>query len=765
MDQRTKTSVLALAFLITVGLVVQGCATKMPGEKLAVPASDQKYLPTFQETFYPAPFQDKFLNLPADTECLKVDEEFVTNILVRGDERSTDIPIPMDVVFLIDQSGSMAASDPLGLRMTAVSNFVGNLAQAARDNRDNAAVVEFSNRAHGLYPATADGVPPPLSKQWNNLIAALTIGADGLTNINEAMQLANNTLLTYGVNSNKLAILLTDGCPESDAYYGIDIDQINTITEYRIPEAVDRGIRYFPVQLGSLECKWLLDDLIAQGTGGGFCRAETADNIAGCFTDIFQNFSNMMVTQDIVVEERLAPGFKYKAGTLSHSSRITLPADAETTLLSEGRIDAEIGRLPYGEQESFSFITYCRDCVAPVMPGEIVDEAGLRVVQSVDATTAPLGPARVRYQLGDGVTRYVLLDDEKVCVERPGGPTIQKLFDPVGNKVTLRIKSNYLTSHPEHVIKDVHVWDILSEYWEPIEETFSIRPTDKWGTRQSPPPFGIYYHWAVGDLQPQQEWQVSFQVRCGACLLLDGNPMGIDYYKEPSQMKMVLPGTTKPAVFTIPQAYTPNDYPVPVCTTPARPPNFGLEPTRMLREAPEYQEETGAIWIDNNSNGFVMDWTNPTQIRNSIRHTRDLTTGIVVPDLSGDALDLHGANRIYIRYVLLDGKPQGETLVRLEAKAKFEDTDWDAMDWLTVASKRLTPDEAVENKPFIYGLIQYTVLDWTPDTHHIVGLLNRARTDLSGLKEIKLRATITTADEVLKNTNSTEELIKEFIFP
>ena len=710
-------------------------------------------------TYYPAPLPFKHLILPSNTQCLEVGQEFLVSIEVHGDSRIMDVPIPMDVVFLIDQSGSMETNDPNHIRMTAVRNFINRMKEPVRGGRDAAAIIEYDTRARGLYPSTSDGVAPALTRDYDALIDALEAHADGCTNIEEAMRLGNETLIRYGSNPNKLAILLSDGCP-TDAYCYADYGQIDSIVSVVVPVAILHKIRYYSVGLGQEICEFLLDDLIAQPTLGAFCLATSAAELPACFDRVFEAESYRMTTQDVVVEERLPEGFKYKATTLTASSGIVLTPEADQTFAEEGQIDVPMGHLLEGQQESFSFVAYCEECVEPVMPGETVSDADLLVTLPVDAEQA-----RVRYLLGDGVVRYMPLPNKEVCVERPGGPTIHKLFDPIRKEITIRIKSNYLRDHPEQIIKDLQVWEIFSPMFEACRESFTIAPDEIWGTGLVDP-WGFYYHWTVGDLAPQQEWSVSVKLRCGACKPMQQNPLGIDSEKPRAFVKMVLPGTATPVEFPIPQALIPVDYPLIECPDPAGVPNFGIQPAQMIGEQVEFREESGAIWIDNNQNEFVEDWGDPAQVAARIRHVRALSPTRVTPILSGDPLAINRENRIYVTYRHTGGKPAADVELVLEARPKFSGLGWEQANWIRVANQRLSPDEAIEFRRLIDPNVHYVVLNWIPTMTQLSTALPSGFVPPSLILEaLRLRVLMRTPGEILLNDNAAEELIDDLVNP
>ena len=769
-----------ILFLFTVFLA--GFKFTPSGLKPGAPAGKGKEgMAPQQETYYPAPQIFKYLTLPPGIECLRVSEEFRVSVEVHGDSRIMDMPIPMDVVFLLDQSGSMEVNDANNVRLVAVQTFINLMKGPERGGRDKAAVIEFGSKAQGLYPATSIGVAPGLSDNYDAIISALQAKNLNCTNIEQAMKLANETLVQHGTNPTRLVVLLTDGCPMTEfPDWGCwpDYQQQETIVSEHVPKALQNDIRYYTVGLGKIQdlCPSLIRDLIAVPTHGQFLHATDPSQLPGFFGQIFENESRRMTTQDIFVEERLVQGFKYKLGSFDHSSGIVPPTDAELAqFANQGVINLKMGQVLENQQESFSFIVSCEECVQPVMPNEVLSEDELRVTLPVDKDTS-----RVVYQLGDGVERYLPFPLRTVCVERPGGPTIEKAFDDIKKEVMIRVKSNYLRSHPEHVIKGVHVWEVLSKNFEAARQpfdslsTFSIPPDEVRGTGiVEGKPWGFYYHWVVGDLAPQQEWVVRFKVRTGACKPADIAPLIVDSGKPRSYVTMILPTTDSPVDFDIPQAFTAADFPLPACPGPSGFLNFSIEPTLLTGEGgpddlPFSTEQTRAVWIDSSRNGFVEDWTNLNQIRNSIEYRIDYGNR-VVPIMQGDPLYVDKENRIYLHYRHSGAAPIQRVTFALFAWPKFELVEWEKTRPILVADLNLDPSTAVSG--MYRDLVRrgpYVVFKWKPTIAQLKQAFITPPIPLSPkLERMKLIVVIKpgSGEEVFMNDNMAVELVPEVRMP
>lgn len=147
---------------------------------------------------------------------------------------------PLAVVLLVDNSGSMAASDSDGLRWSAAQLFI-DLATPG----DRIAAIAFSSGVDPLGSAAA-GRMETIADQASRtaLKALLTLKRpEGETNMNEALRTAARLLQREAANTRPVIVLLTDGKPEPAA----QIPALNAI----IRELGAEGVLTFPILLGS----------------------------------------------------------------------------------------------------------------------------------------------------------------------------------------------------------------------------------------------------------------------------------------------------------------------------------------------------------------------------------------------------------------------------------------------------------------------------------------------------------------------------------
>lgn len=167
----------------------------------------------------------------------------------------------LDVVFVIDSSGSMSSNDYNELRLEAAKQFVAKLG-----DKDRAAVIDFDNYA-SLYQAfTSD------HEALNNAIDR--IDDSGGTNLSSGISLAINQFTSDAydrTDAAKYIIFLTDG----DGSYSTSYTQT----------AANNGITIYTIGLGSGVRESTLR-AIAEGTDGKYYFASTPDVLLGIYNEI-----------------------------------------------------------------------------------------------------------------------------------------------------------------------------------------------------------------------------------------------------------------------------------------------------------------------------------------------------------------------------------------------------------------------------------------------------------------------------------------------
>lgn len=184
----------------------------------------------------------------------------------------------LDVVFLIDSSGSMTSNDRDNLRLEAARTFVDKLTE-----KDSAAVIDFDSSAYIYQTFTNDK---------EKLYAAIDkVDSSGGTDLSDGMEAAIQQFTSDQYNENnsyKIIIMLTDG----EGSYNEEYTNL----------AAENDIVIYTVGLGNGVDEQLLQE-IAEGTNGKYYFAIEADAlseiynaIAGETVDYITDSNNDMIS-------------------------------------------------------------------------------------------------------------------------------------------------------------------------------------------------------------------------------------------------------------------------------------------------------------------------------------------------------------------------------------------------------------------------------------------------------------------------------------
>lgn len=166
-----------------------------------------------------------------------------------------------DIVFVIDNSGSMANNDPSCLRKLLTKEFITNLSEG-----DKASIIRF-NSSYTLLCNLTDNKDELLSAA--DKITSGYGNTNGSNAINRAL-----TVLNYSEATNKAIIFLTDGKDTSQSYSYADL----------MNKAADNEIRIYTIALGNAD-EVLLNGL-AGGTGGKFYSAASSVDLSDIYESI-----------------------------------------------------------------------------------------------------------------------------------------------------------------------------------------------------------------------------------------------------------------------------------------------------------------------------------------------------------------------------------------------------------------------------------------------------------------------------------------------
>jgi len=175
---------------------------------------------------------------------------------------------PVDVSFVIDESGSMDENDPQGFRKDAAQRFVGALLDV-----DRGAVSAFDTTSDLEQGFTGD------FEAVNRTIER--VGADGGTDIGSGIQSA---LGEYERNSDdrrgKIIVLLSDG--RNDEGFGMSQEELDEKAIEAAQRAAERDVRIFTVGLSQQADADLLAR-IANITDGTFDTVTSAEDLPEVF--------------------------------------------------------------------------------------------------------------------------------------------------------------------------------------------------------------------------------------------------------------------------------------------------------------------------------------------------------------------------------------------------------------------------------------------------------------------------------------------------
>lgn len=192
----------------------------------------------------------------------KVEFDKVWEAEIKPPGTSTDSQYTgVDIVFVIDSSGSMQSNDKNNIRLNAAKAFVDKMGE-----NDRAAVVDFDSYATLYQEFTNDH-----SLLYTAIDKVNSSGGTNLSNgMNKAIGLFTSSSYTR-TDAYKYIIFLTDG----DGSYS---------TSYTT-QAKDNGIVVYTIGLGA-GVKTSTLTAIAEGTGGKYYFASTANDLPNIYTEI-----------------------------------------------------------------------------------------------------------------------------------------------------------------------------------------------------------------------------------------------------------------------------------------------------------------------------------------------------------------------------------------------------------------------------------------------------------------------------------------------
>ena len=166
-----------------------------------------------------------------------------------GTTTTTSKAVPMDIVLVLDQSGSMKENFGSGTRQSAmkeaVNSFIGEVAKKCREGADHRiAIVTFGSGVETLKDWTA--VNSTGETELTDKISGLPKEPSGATNIGAGMELAQTLMNSSeaGADRQKTVIVFTDGVPTT--YSDFDTDVANAAIS-AAKDMKDAGVTIYTV--------------------------------------------------------------------------------------------------------------------------------------------------------------------------------------------------------------------------------------------------------------------------------------------------------------------------------------------------------------------------------------------------------------------------------------------------------------------------------------------------------------------------------------
>ncbi|NMW20430.1 MAG: VWA domain-containing protein [Chlorobiaceae bacterium] len=207
------------------------------------------------------------------------------------------LPARLDILFVLDNSGSMKKNDPELMTHQSVLKLTKTLIQDSR-----VGVVVFDVKADFAMPLTSVA-NPDFEKDVKNSLRRLNYNGK-YTNIPKALERAVYDLKQHGrKDADKVIIFMTDGFIDSGNAKK-DVELAKWLKEDLTAEAKNAGIKIFSLAFTE-EADFELIQTLAVKTGGGYFRAGKMEDLEKVFDAIQQAILLPQKTQPIVEKDGL----------------------------------------------------------------------------------------------------------------------------------------------------------------------------------------------------------------------------------------------------------------------------------------------------------------------------------------------------------------------------------------------------------------------------------------------------------------------------
>lgn len=257
--------------------------------------------------------------------------------------------VPVDVILVIDRSGSMAEGNPsaMSYAKTAAEEFAAQVLQKT-DNR--VAVVSFAYTGvwRWLPPgyigdlAADTSVDINFSANLNQVTNAINnLKAEGGTNTEAGFVRAKNLLAANGrENVNKAIVFLTDGVPTVSigrTYGPSEPTNHNnhTIAAYQAGQSCHSQTQVFTVNLLSAvpsQCLWVARDTMQKAQNAGYYETFSAADLSGIYNQISEQLNYSAI--DAVVTDKIPDNFELIPGSFQSSPTAPVQYNESTGIIT-----------------------------------------------------------------------------------------------------------------------------------------------------------------------------------------------------------------------------------------------------------------------------------------------------------------------------------------------------------------------------------------------------------------------------------------------
>ena len=389
--------------------------------------------------------------------------------------KSLVAPCGVNIVFIIDESGSMDSTDPEQYRHKALLDLAVYY-EPTREGLDRIAIITFNGDKAKLMS------PNSPWKTWSETGAAVEelvdITPEGATPMASAMHLANNLLDGSG-GAYRLAVLITDGGATVDSYTDTPKD---TIMYELVPDAVSKRVIYSTISVMD-ESDFLLayiatqTDYISPTSGTGepspfYLQHPDVETIADVYTVLFVAAMNRAVAQMVRIDEKLDDHLRvdplrpleiYGPGWDDDNLLGTTPASVSAQFTDTGRLIFDLKEL----EDSITLRFYVKLRPEAVTPQ---DSAAGYIDVDVDDSASKLSYLNPTEPLG---AQTVQLPFPQTRIRFWLGVFVEKSLDQSTDQVRIALSNSDIIGVQWAELAEVPSWFVQAEV---LEDQFDFHP-------------------------------------------------------------------------------------------------------------------------------------------------------------------------------------------------------------------------------------------------------------------------------------------------